>query len=45
LDEWREKLEFLLEQEPTTVDAEHKYALRKRIQEAREKIRALEGDA
>ncbi|HEX5719100.1 MAG TPA: toll/interleukin-1 receptor domain-containing protein, partial [Thermoanaerobaculia bacterium] len=38
---WREKLEFLLEQEALAVDATQKFALRKQIEEARKKIQEL----
>ena len=40
---WREKLEFLLEQEPLAEGATQKFALRKQIEEARQKIRELGG--
>jgi hypothetical protein len=36
---WQEKLDFLLEQEALLVDPAQKFALRKQIEEAREKIR------
>ena len=36
---WREKLDYLLEQEATAVDADQRFRLRKLIEEAREKIR------
>ena len=38
---WREKLEFLLEQEPQAEGATQKFALRKQIEEARKKIQEL----
>ena len=38
---WKEKLEFLLEQEPLAVEATQKFALRKQIEEARKKIQEL----
>ena len=40
---WREKLEFLREQEALAVDASQKFALRKQIEEAESKIRELGG--
>jgi hypothetical protein len=36
---WREKLAFLEGQEPLAVDANQKFALKKQIEEAREKVR------
>jgi tetratricopeptide (TPR) repeat protein len=38
---WQEKLEFLREEEAIAVDAGQKFALRKQIKEAEEKIREL----
>jgi len=40
---WREKLEFLLAQEPLVTDPAQKFALKKQIEEAQAKIRALGG--
>lgn len=40
---WREKLEFLREQEVITSDAAQKFALKKQIEEAQRKIRELGG--
>ena len=39
---WREKLDFLLEEEPLITDPDQKFALKKRIEEARAKLRELE---
>jgi hypothetical protein len=41
---WREKLEFLLVQDAITVDPDMKFRLKHLINEAREKIRHLQGD-
>jgi hypothetical protein len=38
---WQEKLAFLEGQEPLAVDDNHKFALKKQIEEVREKIREL----
>jgi len=43
LDIWREKLEFFLKEEAIVVNADRKFELTKRIEEAKEKIRELEG--
>jgi hypothetical protein len=40
---WREKLDFLLEQEALAVDAAQIFTLRKRIEEAQKKIQELGG--
>jgi hypothetical protein len=40
---WKEKLNFLLEQEPQAEGATQKFALRKQIEEARKKIQELGG--
>jgi hypothetical protein len=40
---WQEKLVFLEGQEPLAVDDNHKFALKKQIEEAREKVRELGG--
>ncbi len=40
---WIEKLDFLLEQQPTVTDPAQKFALRKQIEEAEQKIRELGG--
>jgi nucleoside phosphorylase len=42
---WRDKLAFLLEQEPLTVDPDAKYRLRHLVDEARAKIREHGGEA
>ena len=42
---WRKKLEFLLEQEPTTVEATAKFKLQHDIEEARQKLRGFGVDA
>ena len=41
MDIWREKLDYLLEQEAMTADPATKFALRKQIEEARNKIDGL----
>ena len=41
---WQEKLDFLLEQEPITVDANARFSLQVSIDEAREKIREHGGE-
>lgn len=40
---WREKLEYLLREEAIASDAGQRFTLKKRIEEAREKIRELGG--
>jgi len=40
---WKEKLEYLQEQEAITADPAQKFALKKQIQEAHQKIRDLGG--
>lgn len=40
---WREKLEFLLEQEALASDPSQLFALRKQIEQARKKIKGLGG--
>lgn len=40
---WKEKLEYLQQQEAITSDAAQKFALKKQIEEAEEKIRELGG--
>jgi len=42
---WQEKLAYLLEQEAIAVDPDQKFRLRKLIEEARQKIRELGGQA
>lgn len=41
---WQEKLEFLRAQEPLAVGADQKFALKKHIEEAQQKIRELGGN-
>jgi hypothetical protein len=41
---WQEKLEFLRAQEPLAVAADHKFALKKLIGEAENKIKELVGN-
>lgn len=43
IDVWREKLQFLQAQEPLAVSAEEKFALKKQIEEARQKITEMDG--
>jgi len=43
LELWQEKLAYLLNEEPLTVDSSQKFKLKKEIEEAQEKIRNLEG--
>lgn len=45
LKRWQAKLEYLLNQEPITVDPDAKYRLQHLIDEARNKIRELGGTA
>ena len=40
---WREKLDYLQQQEAITADAAQKFALKKQIEEAQQKIRELGG--
>lgn len=40
---WKEKLAFFQEQEAIAADSSQKFALRKQIEEAKERIRELEG--
>jgi hypothetical protein len=42
---WEEKLSFLLEEEAKAVDPDHKFRLRKSIEEAKAKIREHGGHA
>jgi hypothetical protein len=42
---WKRKLDFLLTQQPTTTDAEQKFALQEKITEARAKIQDLNDEA
>ncbi len=42
LEIWREKLEFLLAEEPLTTESNQKFSLRRQIREAKERIRELE---
>jgi nucleoside phosphorylase len=42
---WREKLDFLLGEEPLTTTPDGKFSLKKQIEEARAKIREYGGDA
>lgn len=41
---WQEKLDYLQQQEPITTGAEHKFALKKQIEEAKQKIREHGGN-
>lgn len=41
---WKEKLEFLQAQEVTAVSADQKFAIKKQIEEAKQKIRDLGGE-
>ena len=43
LELWKEKLAFLLREEALAVDSSQKFKLKKEIEEAQERIRALEG--
>ena len=43
LDIWQEKLAFLEEQEAIAADANQRFALKKQIEEARDKIREHSG--
>ncbi len=40
---WKEKLDYLQQQEPVTTDANQKFALKRQIDETQRKIRELDG--